>query len=74
MKIYPTAARDLRKGDTIRLKDDLQSEVLDVGFDQSQRIVGGPFNKTATAIRIETAAATILVHPGKMVGVVTPTH
>jgi hypothetical protein len=70
MKVNPTAARDIKIGDTIRLRDDLHSEVLDARFDQSNRIVGGPLNKTATAIKIETPAATILVHPGQLIGTV----
>lgn len=69
--MVPTHARDLNPGDTIRLRDDLHSKIISIASDPLQLVVGGAFNKTATALKIETEVATISVHPGQLVGRVT---
>lgn len=64
-------ARDLEPGCTIYLSDDCSETVRSVEFADNQFIVGGPYNKTAAAVRITTNVGTsFLVHPGQLVGVI----
>jgi len=62
-------ARELLPGIIIRLDDHRFEAVRSVAFEESQLVVGGPENKTATALRVTTDKGTsFLVHPGKMIG------
>jgi hypothetical protein len=63
-------ARDLQPGNIIRLSDSRFDRVQGNDIEGGQLIVGGPYNKTAIALRITTeGGASFLVHPGQKIGV-----
>ena len=64
------AARNLKIGDDIRLDKGHYSKICSIDLADNHLIVGGPFNKTATALRIRTIDGhEILVHPGQAIGI-----
>lgn len=69
-QLYSVSARVLKVGNNIRLGDDHYSRVLSIRPEEGHLIVGGPFNKTATALRVHTLDGNdFLVHPGQLIGV-----
>ena len=73
LDVRSVTARTLKAGDYIRVEDARFEHITSIEFDESQLIVGGPENKTATALKVTTDKGTqFLVHPGQLVGVKLP--
>ncbi len=59
-------ARDLEPGHSVRLTSGRIGTVRSAQYEDGQLIVGGEYNKTATALRVTTVdGESFLVHPGQ---------
>lgn len=69
MKTYSLiAARELKKGDVVRVGDRGACPIDDIGFDQGKMVTGGELVKSAMAMKLTLInGKTFFVHPGSMI-------